>query len=48
MTSTEIQTETKKKMEKTLEILKEEFKSIRSGRLRRALLKILKSTVMVL
>ena len=32
MTSTEIQTETKKKMEKTLEILKEEFKSIRSGR----------------
>lgn len=32
MTSTEIQTETKKKMEKTLEILKEEFKSIRTGR----------------
>lgn len=32
MTSTEIQTETKKRMEKTLEILKEEFKSIRTGR----------------
>ncbi len=32
MTSTEIQTETKRKMEKTLEILKEEFKSIRTGR----------------
>ena len=32
MSSTEIQTETKRKMEKTLEIMKEEFKSIRTGR----------------
>jgi ribosome recycling factor len=32
MSSTEIQTETKRKMEKTLEIMKEELKSIRTGR----------------
>ncbi|MGR3301826.1 MAG: ribosome recycling factor [Candidatus Scalindua sp.] len=32
MTSTEIQAEAKRKMEKTLEIMKEEFKSIRTGR----------------
>ncbi len=32
MSSIEIQNETKRKMEKTLEILKEEFKSIRTGR----------------
>ncbi len=32
MTSIEIQTETKRKMEKTLELVKEEFKSIRTGR----------------
>jgi len=32
MSSAEIQTETNRKMEKTLEILKEEFKSIRTGR----------------
>ncbi len=32
MTSTEIQNETKRKMEKSLELLKEEFKSIRTGR----------------
>ena len=32
MTSTEIEVQTKKKMGKTLEILKEEFKSIRTGR----------------
>lgn len=32
MSSTEIQTETKRKMEKTLELMKEEFKSIRTGR----------------
>ncbi|MBC8550828.1 MAG: ribosome recycling factor, partial [Candidatus Brocadiales bacterium] len=32
MTSIEIQNETKKKMEKTLDLLKEEFKSIRTGR----------------
>jgi ribosome recycling factor len=32
MSSTEIQTETKKKMEKTLEIMKDELKSIRTGR----------------
>jgi ribosome recycling factor len=32
MTSTEIQTEAKRKMEKTLELMKEEFKSIRTGR----------------
>ena len=32
MTSMEIQNETKRKMEKTLELLKEEFKSIRTGR----------------
>jgi ribosome recycling factor len=32
MTSIEIQTETKRKMEKTLDLMKEEFKSIRTGR----------------
>lgn len=32
MSSTEIQTETKRKMEKTLEIMKDELKSIRTGR----------------
>ncbi|MCP4269007.1 MAG: ribosome recycling factor [Candidatus Brocadiaceae bacterium] len=32
MTSIEIQTETKRKMEKTLELMKEELKSIRTGR----------------
>ena len=32
MTSIEIQNETKRKMEKSLELLKEEFKSIRTGR----------------
>lgn len=32
MSSTEIQTETKRKMEKTLEIMKDELKSIRMGR----------------
>ncbi len=32
MTSEEIQTQTKRKMEKTLEIMKEELKSIRTGR----------------
>ena len=32
MTSIEIQAEAKRKMEKTLEIMKEEFKSIRTGR----------------
>ncbi len=32
MSSTEIQTETKRMMEKTLEIMKEELKSIRTGR----------------
>ncbi len=32
MTSTEIQTETKRKMEKTLELMKEELRSIRTGR----------------
>jgi len=32
MSSTEIQTETKRKMERTLEIMKDELKSIRTGR----------------
>ena len=32
MSSTEIQTETKRKMEKSLEIMKDELKSIRTGR----------------
>ena len=32
MSSIEIQTETKRKMEKTLEIMKDELKSIRTGR----------------
>ncbi len=32
MSTTEIQAETKRKMEKTLELMKEEFKSIRTGR----------------
>lgn len=32
MTSADIQTETKRKMEKTLELIKEELKSIRTGR----------------
>ncbi len=32
MTSIEIQTETKRKMEKTLELMREELKSIRTGR----------------
>lgn len=32
MTSIEIQTETKRKMEKTLDLMKEELKSIRTGR----------------
>ena len=32
MTSIDIQTETKRKMEKTLDLIKEEFKSIRTGR----------------
>ncbi len=32
MTSIEIQTETKRKMEKTLELMKEELRSIRTGR----------------
>jgi ribosome recycling factor len=32
MSSAEIQTEAKRKMEKTLELMKEEFKSIRTGR----------------
>lgn len=32
MSTTEIQVETRRKMEKTLELMKEEFKSIRTGR----------------
>ena len=32
MSTTEIQAETRRKMEKTLELMKEEFKSIRTGR----------------